>query len=71
MAVSVFNTAEEVVKLIKEAADKEFDWGVDGHQCNQAADEESAAESYEKSKAWGEKKTQLEREYLNLMIYSK
>ncbi len=71
MAVSVFNTVEELIKLIKAADSEAFDWGLDAHQCNQAGDKEGAESSYKKADEWRKKKEQLEREYLNLTVYSK
>ena len=66
-----FNTPEELAILIKEADSKAFDYNLDAYQCNQANDGQGSIDSYEKGKYWTSKKEQLEREYLNLTIYSK
>ena len=68
---SVFRTVEELIKLMKAADSKAFDWAFDAHNCNAVGDEEGAKESHSKAAEWTKKKEEIESEYLNLTVYSK
>jgi hypothetical protein len=71
MVISIFNTKEELEVLILEADEKSFDYALDASHCSQAGDSEGFDHSSKIAQEWRKKKEQLEREYLNLMIYSK
>ena len=71
MAITIFNTKEELVVLILEADEKSFDYALDASHCNQAEDREGFHHSSNLAQEWRKKKEELEREYLNLTIYSK
>ena len=61
MAITIFNTKEELVVLILEADEKSFEYALDARHCNQAGDNEGFDHSSNLAQEWKKKKEQLEK----------